>query len=303
MSGSLKQISLSNGHWGGVQDDGNIYMAPANTNQWKLKSGKAKYLTLDGGRACVIGIVGGEIFCADDAVNPDWKRMSGAAVMVELSGDNLVCVNSGGDVFRGKYKTGEWQKIGTGCIHADIVGNTIYAITKSNDIYVFGASPAVVAPAPPVVVAPPSVAPPPVAPLVAKQTEPVVKPAEGQAVKCSKNSPVAGGVFRYEGGKLRHYPNPPIAASWDPEWAKPLAIDCTGVPSGLAMSMKNLAPPVAPITVPTPSFCPSPPNPNTRNGRASSRCKCGETCNQGGIGDVRGAYLQHTHGSFTKWSI
>ena len=231
--GKLKQISLSNDMWGGVNDGGAIYIAKANIDDWKRLPGIGKYLSMDGGRACHIGvgaIPGGyEIWCADDVTNPKWEKMVGGAVMVELSGDNLVCVNSAGELFHGKYKTGNWQKIGDGFIHADISGNMIYAITKANDIMIYRI------------------------PTTTASAPVVVKPTEGQSVKCSKNSPVAGGVFRYEGGKLRHYPSPPIANSWDPNWGKPLAIDCTDVPSGPAMAMKGAtASPTPQVAAPPP---------------------------------------------------
>jgi hypothetical protein len=71
--------------------------------------------------------------------------------------------------------------------------------------------------------------------------------AEGQAVQCTKN----GGVYRYTGGKLRGYPNPTIAGTWDPNWGKPVLLDCTGIPRGAAMG------PAPKSTVSHPAaFCP-----------------------------------------------
>ena len=65
---------------------------------------------------------------------------------------------------------------------------------------------------------------------------------EGQAVKCSAANPIPGGIFRWEGNALRHYPNPAIASSWDPNWGSAQAIDCTGLKLELPMASKPPAP-------------------------------------------------------------
>jgi hypothetical protein len=58
----------------------------------------------------------------------------------------------------------------------------------------------------------------------------------GNAVTCSANDPVGatGAVYRVDGATnvLRHYPNPDIAASWDPNWASAEPIDCIGFVKG-----------------------------------------------------------------------
>jgi hypothetical protein len=64
-----------------------------------------------------------------------------------------------------------------------------------------------------------------------------------EPVQCNAND-VGGGinaaVYRVaEGGVLRHYPNPPIASSWDPDWATTFKkIDCIGLTKGDDMAMK-----------------------------------------------------------------
>lgn len=45
------------------------------------------------------------------------------------------------------------------------------------------------------------------------QTSPL--PTEGMSVSCQGD----GKVYRYTGGILRHYPDPPTARAWNPEWA------------------------------------------------------------------------------------
>ena len=65
----------------------------------------------------------------------------------------------------------------------------------------------------------------------------------GEPVQCNAND-VGGGlnaaVYRVtEGGVLRHYPNPPIATSWDPDWSTTFKkIDCIGLTKGDNMAMK-----------------------------------------------------------------
>jgi len=53
----------------------------------------------------------------------------------------------------------------------------------------------------------------------------------------------AGAVYRTTGtATLRHYPNPEIAASWDPDWATTTqGIDCTGFGLGPPMAMEPVA--------------------------------------------------------------
>ena len=48
-------------------------------------------------------------------------------------------------------------------------------------------------------------------------------------------------VYRYTGGKLRHYPTTEIAAAWNPQWATGVrslsATECAGIPVGFPMEM------------------------------------------------------------------
>ncbi|TMW67389.1 hypothetical protein Poli38472_011009 [Pythium oligandrum] len=71
---------------------------------------------------------------------------------------------------------------------------------------------------------------------------PYKRPAipEGQAVKCKSTD---AAVFRYCDGKIRWYPSPRIAASWDPAWDITLLVDCSSIPRGPDMSLK-LPPPI-----------------------------------------------------------
>jgi hypothetical protein len=59
----------------------------------------------------------------------------------------------------------------------------------------------------------------------------------GTPIQCTANdvgSGVNAAVYRYMGGdELRHYPNPPIATSWDPDWGTTFKkIDCEGLTEG-----------------------------------------------------------------------
>jgi hypothetical protein len=63
----------------------------------------------------------------------------------------------------------------------------------------------------------------------------------GTPIQCNANdvgSGVNAAVYRYMGGtELRHYPNPPIATSWDPDWGTTFKkIDCEGLTEGEKMS-------------------------------------------------------------------
>jgi len=63
----------------------------------------------------------------------------------------------------------------------------------------------------------------------------------GTPIQCTTNdvgSGVNAAVYRYMGGtELRHYPNPPIATSWDPDWGTTFKkIDCEGLTEGEKMS-------------------------------------------------------------------
>jgi hypothetical protein len=63
---------------------------------------------------------------------------------------------------------------------------------------------------------------------------------EGQSVTCDDGT---GMVYRYTGGKLRYYPNPPIALSWNPSGFANIrsltAEDCATIPRGDNMSFKS----------------------------------------------------------------
>jgi hypothetical protein len=74
----------------------------------------------------------------------------------------------------------------------------------------------------------------------------------GTPVQCTANdvgSGVNSAVYRLEAGKkLRHYPNPPIASSWDPDWGSTFEkIDCQGFTQGPSMTHN--------VTVGTPVQC------------------------------------------------
>ena len=56
---------------------------------------------------------------------------------------------------------------------------------------------------------------------------------EGHAVKCNASQDT---VYRYTDWKLRPYPSPAVASSWDPNWKKFIVIDCSGVPKGPVMT-------------------------------------------------------------------
>ena len=61
-------------------------------------------------------------------------------------------------------------------------------------------------------------------------------PAEGQAISCGSTGPP--GIHRYTQGQYRWYPDPPIAASWDPNWMNPKEFDCRVLKKGDPMPMK-----------------------------------------------------------------
>ena len=74
----------------------------------------------------------------------------------------------------------------------------------------------------------------------------------GTPVQCTTNdvgSGVNSAVYRVEAGKkLRHYPNPPIATSWDADWGTTYKkIDCIGFTQGPTMEHN--------VTVGTPVQC------------------------------------------------
>jgi len=65
----------------------------------------------------------------------------------------------------------------------------------------------------------------------------------GDPVQCNANDVGSGAnaaVYRVEADNvLRHYPNPPIATSWDPDWDTTFKkIDCQGYTQGPAMAAK-----------------------------------------------------------------
>jgi Tectonin domain/WSC domain len=62
------------------------------------------------------------------------------------------------------------------------------------------------------------------------------KPNEGASMKCI-GDPIK--VYRYESGKRRHYPNPAIASSWDPNWGNTHNHDCDFISEGPPMTMKE----------------------------------------------------------------
>ena len=66
----------------------------------------------------------------------------------------------------------------------------------------------------------------------------------GTSVKCGKNDLRSdnNSVYRVsENGKLRHYPNPTIAASWDSNWVESKTIgDCEGLTLGDDLELKSV---------------------------------------------------------------
>ena len=78
-------------------------------------------------------------------------------------------------------------------------------------------------------------------------SRPATRPTEGQAIRCDGSKD--GKVYRYTNAQIRHYPSPPIAASWDKTWSKPSTVDCKGIPVGAPMALKpaNAAPVATPV--------------------------------------------------------
>ena len=67
----------------------------------------------------------------------------------------------------------------------------------------------------------------------------------GDAFQCESNDPIGhpnAAVYRYIGNNTgRHYPNPTIADSWDPDWMSFKKIsDCTGVVKGTPTPHKKV---------------------------------------------------------------
>jgi WSC domain len=65
-------------------------------------------------------------------------------------------------------------------------------------------------------------------------------PKEGASIKCN-GDPIK--VYRYTEGKRRHYPNPVIAGSWDPNWGNTKNWNCAVIPEGPPMAMKEASKP------------------------------------------------------------
>jgi hypothetical protein len=77
-------------------------------------------------------------------------------------------------------------------------------------------------------------------------TGPLTSLTVGSAVQCEAGDPIGApnaAVYRYVGDNtLRHYPNPTIASSWDPNWASFTKIaDCTGVTKGTTLPHKTVS--------------------------------------------------------------
>jgi hypothetical protein len=75
------------------------------------------------------------------------------------------------------------------------------------------------------------------------QVQGPVLPAEGSPIICGKDvsgSKGVGAIYRVEDGKLKWYPNPDIASSWDPNWNKFTTVpDCSSLSLGSDMTNKN----------------------------------------------------------------
>ena len=207
VNGKLDQVCMTDGGLvAGVTKDHEVYVGKFGSGEWTKKPGVLKYISVDGKRACGTNAAD-DVFCAEDVNNPKWVRVPGKLSRVELSGTRMCGVNSAGNVYMGTFMRGNWDHIASGCFHADILKDTVYICSKEELIFVkkfaFGSP-----------------------------------PAEGSAVRCSRSNPVKGGIFRYTDGKLRHYPNPHVAASWDSNWARAKTIDCTGIATGPKMEVK-----------------------------------------------------------------
>jgi hypothetical protein len=77
-------------------------------------------------------------------------------------------------------------------------------------------------------------------------TGPLSSLTVGSAVQCEAGDPIDApnrAVYRYVGDNtLRHYPNPTIASSWDPNWASFTKIaDCTEVTKGTTLPHKTVS--------------------------------------------------------------
>jgi hypothetical protein len=59
---------------------------------------------------------------------------------------------------------------------------------------------------------------------------------EGWAIMCGAPDTK---TYRYTGGKLRHYPNPEVANTWDRKWESSTVVDCTRLPRGPPMAAKR----------------------------------------------------------------
>lgn len=63
---------------------------------------------------------------------------------------------------------------------------------------------------------------------------------DGNSVKCSIGGKDVNAVYRVDDGKLRWYPNPTIASSWNKDWGNITTIpDCSKIPVGSDMAVKK----------------------------------------------------------------
>lgn len=70
-------------------------------------------------------------------------------------------------------------------------------------------------------------------------SKPKLNLPEGTSVTCNDGT---GMVYRYTDGQLRYYPSPPIAASWNPDWANVTQLTpdtCSQIPKGAPMEMRT----------------------------------------------------------------
>lgn len=86
------------------------------------------------------------------------------------------------------------------------------------------------------------------APAPAPESAPApVNANPGEAISCSGYNPRGdGAIYRYDGDrKMRWYPNPQIASSWDSNWPSGAnrKVDCTGFILGDDVQMKSPMPP------------------------------------------------------------
>lgn len=133
---SLTQLSHSDSLVCGVSGTNQLLCSSAldPTAAWKPSPGTFKHVSVDGKKACGVNPAG-DIFCADDVLNPQWQQIPGNLKQIDLHSDVMCGVNSDDNIYCASFKQANWSQKPGQLKHLAVNSGRVCGVNAGNQIW------------------------------------------------------------------------------------------------------------------------------------------------------------------------